>query len=77
MWRSTDWPKCPCDGCDSRVVDEYGYFCDMTCQERTHWLCREEGADAMLKTFLKLIRIEALVPKRVADDIVLYLGEEE
>ena len=34
----------------------------------------EEGADAMQVAFLKLISDERLVPKRVADDIKIYMG---
>lgn len=48
-WRPDNWSKCPCDECDGKVIDDYGYFCDLACGERTAWLNREAGADAILK----------------------------
>jgi hypothetical protein len=56
MWRpTTDWNKCPCDDCSAehKLVDEYGYFCDLSCGKRTAWINKEIGADAMLTTLDK------------------------
>lgn len=52
-YRPDDWPKCPCDECDRKVIDDYGYFCDLACGERTAWLNREAGADAILKAIME------------------------
>ena len=55
-WRpDTDWPKCPCDDCtaEHKLVDEWGYFCDMVCGKRTAWIQREAGADAILEALKK------------------------
>ena len=49
MYRPEGWPKCPCDDCTAKAVDEWGYLCDWACQQRTQWLWGEFGADAMLK----------------------------
>ena len=55
MYRPTDWPKCPCDDCVAghKLIDEWGYFCDMACGKRTQWINREVGADAMLESLRK------------------------
>ncbi|MBU2249451.1 MAG: hypothetical protein KKD77_22075 [Gammaproteobacteria bacterium] len=51
MWRPEDWPKCPCDGCtaENKLVDEYGYLCDISCGQHSAWVQKESGADAMLE----------------------------
>lgn len=50
-YRTADWPKCPCDDCaaEHKLIDEYGYFCDLACGQRSQWIQREAGADAMLE----------------------------
>ncbi len=55
-WRPDGWPKCPCDECDRKVVDGYGYFCNLACGERTTWFNREAGADAMYEAIWKMAR---------------------
>ena len=49
-YRPEGWPKCPCDDCPDKIIDDYGYFCNIVCQKRTHWICREAGADAVLES---------------------------
>jgi len=46
---TTDWIKSPCDDCtaEHKLIDEYGYFCDMACGKRTAWINKKAGAEAM------------------------------
>ena len=43
------------------------------CETNQHF-AYEAGADAMLESFLHLLENEHLCPRRVADDIKLFLG---
>lgn len=54
----TDWQKCPCDDCtaEHKLIDEYGYFCDLACGKRSQWINREAGASAMLEGLFKMAR---------------------
>jgi len=63
MYRPEDWPKCPCDDCPDKIIDDYGYFCNIVCQKRTHWICREAGADAMLEGLRKEATERTYKPK--------------
>jgi len=42
---TTDFIKCPCDDCTAtyKLIDEWGYFCDLACGKRSHWLWRQMG----------------------------------
>ena len=48
-WRPESWSKCPCDDCPNKVIDDYGYVCDLSCGKWGEWFMFEAGADAMLK----------------------------
>ena len=41
----SDFIVCPCDSCTAvhKLIDEYGYFCDLTCGLRTQWINRMRG----------------------------------
>jgi len=52
--RPEGWPKCPCDDCKDKVIDYYGYFCDLSCGKRSAWKQREAGADAYEAALLKM-----------------------
>jgi len=43
---TTDFIKCPCDDCtaENKLIDEWGYFCDLACGQRSHWISRCVGA---------------------------------
>ena len=49
MWRPDDWPECVCDRCKQKVVDDYGYLCDINCGKHIAYLNHEAGADLMLR----------------------------
>lgn len=53
MWRPDKWPKCPCDGCTHKAVDNYGYLCNMTCGKRSEWVSFEAGASLMFEVLKK------------------------
>jgi len=42
---TADWIKCPCDDCtaENKLIDEWGYFCDLTCGKRSYWIARCRG----------------------------------
>lgn len=46
----TDYVKCPCDDCtaENKLIDEYGYLCDLACHKRTHWICRLDGQEILV-----------------------------
>jgi hypothetical protein len=51
-WRPKGWFKNPCDGCENKQEDDYGYLCDLACGKRTAWINQEAGADAMLEALI-------------------------
>ena len=73
MYRPKNW--------DNPYAPTYHCICLETDEEydRPHpdFNTFEAGADAMLEGILKLIENEQLVPKRVADDIKIYMGLPE
>jgi len=44
---TTDFIKCPCEECTAeyKLIDEWGYLCDLTCQKRSQWINRCRGAE--------------------------------
>ncbi len=48
--------KEPCIECPRKVVDTYGYFCDLACGKRTAWLNYRAGVkeviDWLQKTYI-------------------------
>jgi len=44
---TTDFIKCPCDDCtaEHKLIDEWGYFCDLACGQRSQWISRCVGAN--------------------------------
>ena len=48
MLKRIDIP-CPCDGCEGKVIDEYGYMCDLSCGKRSQWISERAGADIQLE----------------------------
>lgn len=71
MWRSEDW--------NNPFIKDPDYIPTVTDLQGTKNLMHntfEAGADAMQLEFLKLMDNEQLVPKRVADDIKIYMGIE-
>ena len=42
---TTDFIICPCGDCtaEHKLIDEWGYLCDLTCGRRTHWKSRIYG----------------------------------
>ena len=49
MWRPNNWPKNPCEHCDRKEVDQYGFICDLPCGQHTRYFNFEAGADKMLE----------------------------
>ena len=47
--KTTDFIKCPCDDCtaEHKLIDEWGYFCDLTCGQRSYWIARCRGHQDM------------------------------
>jgi len=47
---TADWIKCPCDDCtaEHKLIDEWGYFCDLACGKRSYWIARCRGHQEML-----------------------------
>lgn len=39
----------PCVDCPDKVIDDYGYYCDLTCGIRTAWLNYLEGVKEMVE----------------------------
>lgn len=53
---TTDFIKCPCDDCaaEHKLIDEWGYFCDIVCGQRSHWKSRCRGfQDAAQRYFVE------------------------
>ena len=48
---TTDFIKCPCDDCTAEIklIDEWGYLCDLACGQRSHWISRCTGANEARK----------------------------
>lgn len=46
---TADFIKCPCDDCtaEHKLIDEWGYFCDMACGKRSYWIARCRGHEDM------------------------------
>ena len=44
---TTDFIKCPCDDCtaEHKLLDEWGFLCDLACGKRSHWISRCMGAE--------------------------------
>ena len=52
-WRPTNWAKMypgQCDFCPSKIVDDYGWRCDITCGKHTQHVCFEKGAEAIVNS---------------------------
>ncbi len=41
--------KEPCIGCPNKVIDEWGYFCGLSCGKRIAWLNYMEGIKEVVK----------------------------
>ncbi len=41
--------KEPCIDCPDKVVDDYGYFCDIACGKRTAWQNYQAGIKEVVK----------------------------
>lgn len=55
-WRPENWDEInpdPCKDCSNKVIDDYGYFCDLACGKHSAYLNKEAGADAMLEALRK------------------------
>ncbi len=67
MLKRIDIP-CPCDGCERKVIDEYGYMCDLGCGERSQWISERAGADIQLEVDAgEYGKLEALTVKLFAE----------
>jgi len=40
--------KDPCEGCERKQEDDWGYMCDIACGERSRYLSELAGAKKML-----------------------------
>ena len=40
--------KCPCDGCEGKIDDAYGRFCDLACGKYSAWCNYKAGAEDIL-----------------------------
>jgi len=59
---------CPCDGCEKKVVDDYGYMCDLACGRRSHWISEKAGVDIQLEADIyEYGKLEAINVKLYAD----------
>ena len=47
-WRPDNWPKCPCDGCKEKQVDEYGLLCDLSCGKATAYANYQWGIESVI-----------------------------
>ena len=47
--------KCPCDDCERKVEDDWGYLCDLACGQRSAWIHRKQGAKEMREYIKKEI----------------------
>lgn len=58
---TTDFIKCPCDDCtaEHKLIDEWGYFCDLACGQRSHWISRCVGANEARKA--GFVAVEPLI----------------
>lgn len=56
---TADFIKCPCDDCTDRLIDEWGYFCDLACGQRSHWISRCMGASEARRA--GLVATESLI----------------
>lgn len=39
----------PCDGCEDKVEDTWGLFCNITCGKHSVWAIRQDAYKAQLK----------------------------
>ena len=44
--------ECPCDKCERKVEDEWGYLCNIACGRRSAWRNEKHGAGKM-KEYIK------------------------
>lgn len=49
--KTADWAKCPCDDCtaEHKLIDEWGYFCDLTCGKCSYWIARCKGHQEVIE----------------------------
>lgn len=74
--RPEDWPECPCDNCEKKQVDIYGYLCDLSCGKRSAWINHEAGADAMFKAISKKVFIRPDIFSKYQNFATRLVGEE-
>ncbi len=48
--------KEPCIDCPNKVIDAYGYFCDVSCGERTAWLNYMAGIKEGIREVVEWIK---------------------
>ena len=76
-WRPPNWPKCPCDGCERKVMDGYGLLCDLSCGEYTAWLNREAGADAMYAALEEELKKVYIGLRVLGDGRLIFIEDNE
>ena len=61
----------PCVDCPDKVIDDYGYFCDLSCGKRTAWLYYKAGQESVAKAVLAIIENPKQVNYRLKE-ITIY-----
>jgi predicted oxidoreductase len=57
--------KEPCIDCSNKIIDDFGYFCDIACGERTAWLNFKAG----IRKVVEWIEQEHIVVRPDANSI--------
>jgi len=47
-------PVDPCDGCADKVIDDYGYFCDIACGKHSAYIYRLEGFNMAIESLIEV-----------------------